>query len=213
MSPSSRISARRISAGLAIAALAVFWWLAHNVSNGALNTWDDQVRIRIHAHASPALTTFLRALTELGEVTFLVPLCFAVAIVLERYRRRYAAVHFAIAAAGAEALDQLLKYSFHRMRPTGFFGITSPANFSFPSGHAMTSIVIYGALAAVIAESLPRRSARIALWIGAALFIGSIGFTRVYLGVHWPSDVLGGFAAGLTWLLALEAVRRPRTSP
>jgi membrane-associated phospholipid phosphatase len=190
---------------LVLASTALFFVLARAVLQGSTAAWDAQIRTVLHAHASPALTRLMLVITTLGEVWFLAPFCCAAAILLLRAGLRRDAILFAMASGGSEVLDQLLKLFFHRVRPAAFFGLTSPANYSFPSGHAVTSVAIYGMLAALLAARIRSRVIRRALWAAAALLILSVGATRIYLGVHWPTDVLGGFLAGLAWLLALPA--------
>jgi len=146
--------------------------------------------------------------TEWGESLFvgvswlgsemLVLLFVIVAIVLmwNRAWRRLALL--AIASIGVWPLNALLKLSFHRTRPSFATEFVTDGSFSFPSGHAMESIVIYGVLAFFIIEGHPsRRAAAWIAWLGLSVLIG---FSRVYLGVHYISDVLAGFAAGFVWL-------------
>jgi undecaprenyl-diphosphatase len=111
-------------------------------------------------------------------------------------------LRFAIAIGGAEVLDQLLKLLFHRARPATFFGLPEPMSYSFPSGHALVSFAFFGALAVFVS---PRR-----WWyaIAAALPIAAIGYSRIYLGMHYPSDVLGGWVAAAIWLFSLSWARR-----
>jgi undecaprenyl-diphosphatase len=125
------------------------------------------------------------------------------------------AVLLVVAAAGAEILDQLLKLLFHRQRPEAFFGYSQPGSFSFPSGHAISACVFYGVAAALIAARIDSRLQKAVVWIVAALLAGLIGLSRIYLGVHYPSDVVAGYAAAVVWVAALrESYRRwPNHSP
>ena len=92
--------------------------------------------------------------------------------------------------------------------------LASETSFSFPSGHSSVAIAFYGALALVLARLLPRWRARLALALAAAALVAVIGLSRLYLGVHYLSDVLAGFAAGLAWFSDLRArTRRPRSPP
>ena len=99
-----------------------------------------------------------------------------------------------------EVLDQLLKVAFHRPRPPTLFGLAGPAGYSFPSGHALVSFAFFGALAVFAA---PRRWLR---YIVAALPVAAIGYSRIYLGVHYPSDVLGGWAAAAVWVFSVTFI-------
>lgn len=117
------------------------------------------------------------------------------------------------AFAGGGLLDAVLKLVIRRPRPPYAAAFLQHYSWSFPSGHAMASLIGYGMLAYVLGVLwIHRRSAQISVVLGAALVIVAIGFSRLYLGVHYFSDVVGGYAAGLLWLSAcisgLEVARR-----
>jgi undecaprenyl-diphosphatase len=164
--------------------------------------FDDCIRMCVHAHAGPAQTAAMRAISAIGQPALLIALGVAAVFWFVRTGRARTAVRFAISVAGAEVLEELLKLAFHRPRPVPFFGLAAPAGYSFPSGHATVSLAFFGALALCAA---PRRWWR---FIAAALPIAAIGYSRVYLGVHYPSDVLGGWAAAAIWLSIVWWARR-----
>lgn len=95
------------------------------------------------------------------------------------------------------------KLSFQRPRPVPFFDTPLPSSYSFPSGHALFSFCFYGMLAAIITARLHSRSARTVIWLLAGVLVALIGLSRIYLGVHYPSDVLAGYAAALVWVVAV----------
>jgi len=167
------------------------------VTRGNAIGFDLAVRSAIHSWASPPLTRAMRGVTMLGEPWFLIPLGLAMAATLVRRRRTHAAIALAMASVGAEAWDQIMKAVFHRVRPEAFFGYPQPENYSFPSGHAFASACFYGALAAILSAGSARRAV---YWAGGVAAPLSIGFSRVYLGVHYPTDVLAGYAAAVVWL-------------
>jgi undecaprenyl-diphosphatase len=101
--------------------------------------------------------------------------------------------------AGASVLDTVLKLAFHRARPEPYFGYVLPESYSFPSGHALFSFCFFTAGAALLAPRLQHSALRWLVWAVAASLILAIGFSRIYLGVHYPSDVLAGYAVGLIW--------------
>jgi len=194
---------------VAIAGLSVFVWMAGAVMSGRSEAFDRAVRGWIHAGSFPALTYTMRAFTELGEAVFLVALGLLIVWRLVLGGRRREAVFFAIAALGAEALDQALKYGFRRPRPEAFFGV-APTNYSFPSGHALVSFCYYLVLAEMfIEQKWPRRRKFLTRAVAVAL-AGLIGLSRIYLGVHYPTDVLAGFAAAIAWLAMVQLVHKVR---
>src|SRR5262249_13358292 len=114
--------------------------------------------------------------------------------------RRRAALIFVAACVGAEALSEILKLVFRRARPEAFFGLVSPVTYSFPSGHSVMSACFYGVVAAILTTRMESRAGKIAIWTAAVLPAVAVGFSRVYLGVHYPSDVLAGYAAAAIWV-------------
>jgi undecaprenyl-diphosphatase len=111
--------------------------------------------------------------------------------------------------AGALAMDVVLKHVFHRARPVAYF-VPQPRTYSFPSGHALGSFCFYLVLAGLLTARLRDLTARVLIWMVAALLVAAIGFSRVYLGVHWPTDVIAGYAAAAFWVAGLVTVDRWR---
>ena len=103
-----------------------------------------------------------------------------------------------------------MKLGFHRARPAPFFGIPAPNSYSYPSGHALFAVCFFGTLAWILAARRASRLARGALWGGAIVIAWLIGYSRIYLGVHYPTDVIAGYASALVWLTVLEAGGRWR---
>lgn len=201
----------------ATAALVLFAWLATQVFRETAIGFDAAIRQGVHTWASPGLTLFFRFVSECGSEKFLVPLGGVIVWRLAAAGRRHAAILFAVAAAGGEALDYSLKLLFRRTRPEVFFGLTAPSTYSFPSGHAMLSACFFGVLAAVLAPRIRSKSRRAALWAAAAAVSLTIGLSRIYLGVHYPSDVAAGYSAAVVWVLSVRAgyeiwLRRPSAS-
>jgi undecaprenyl-diphosphatase len=202
---------RLCAAAAALVMAALFGWLAYAVTRGRAAGFDLAVRGGVHAWTSPALTLAMRGITMLGSTVFLAPLGAWLIWRLMAAGQRRAAVLLVLAALGGEGWDQGLKRLFERPRPAVFFGLAQPATYSFPSGHSMASCCFYAALAAIAAARAESRARRWAIRLGAAALILLVGFSRIYLGVHYPSDVLGGYAAALAWLAVLRAAIRPTT--
>ena len=197
----------------AVSLLILFAWLAEEVFQGSLQRFDATVRATVHAYANPALTQVMQALSFLGSIGFLAPLfLILIAIFLAKELRR-AAIWFTVAVVGSQILDAILKLVFHRARPVPFFG-ADPASYSFPSGHAMTSVCFYGVLAGLLSAQVQSLRARVLIWIASGVLIAGIGLSRVYLGVHYPTDVIAGYLAGVIWVntLLIASRKRPRTS-
>ena len=189
---------------MAAAALLLFGWLGDAVMEGERLRFDSFVRDTIHSWASPTLTSAMRVVTQFGSPAFLLA---ATAILVWRLAndgRRRAAVLLVVAAIGAEVLDELLKLVFHRQRPQPFFGYLLPLTFSFPSGHSVSSCAFYGVAAAILTRGIRSRVRKALVWIGAALLAGLIGFSRIYLGVHYPSDVVAGYCVAIVWVAAVR---------
>ncbi|HXB74768.1 MAG TPA: phosphatase PAP2 family protein [Candidatus Acidoferrales bacterium] len=198
-----------VALGVALGAAAVFVWLAALVMSGQAGAFDTAVRAQVHAASSPALTYIMRGFTMLGEAGFLVMLGALIVWRLVALGRRPEAAWLAVAALGAEALDQALKFWFRRPRPAAFFGV-APANSSFPSGHALVSFCFYLVLAEIFIGAEWPRGRRFAARTVAVLLAGWVGLSRIYLGVHYPTDVLAGYAAAIVWLAVLRSLYRVR---
>ena len=200
------------SLGVAVLALVFFNWLAHEVFEGDTRVFDDRIRMAIHAHSLPALTLAMRAITHLGGPLTLIVFCAAAffGFLIRGWRR--GAAWIAVTMAGAVVLDVTLKMIYQRPRPVPFFGV-APQSYSFPSGHALGSFCFYGTLAGLIAHRSGRRAVRAAAGVVATLLIAAIGFSRLYLGVHYPTDVIAGYAAAAIWVGALVSLDRFRRRP
>jgi len=188
----------------AAAALAVFAWLAEEVLAGSTLAFDNHIRSLVHGFANPTLTRVMRGLSFIGAPAFLIAFGALVIIYYVRAGKPRMAILFVVTVAGAEVLDEILKLVFHRTRPVAFFGLAEPIVYSFPSGHALVSCSFFGVLAAFAAARTPSAVKRWIYRIAAGLLILLIGLSRIYLGVHYPSDVLGGYAAAIVWVIIVE---------
>jgi undecaprenyl-diphosphatase len=195
---------------LALAVLFVFFftWIAESVSHDRTQKFDLDVRAAIHHYASPGMTKTMVAVSFLGGDGLVVSAIIALALLI-RFRRRRAALWLVVTLAGALVLDLSLKFAFHRHRPTPFFG-PLPRTYSFPSGHALFSFCFYGVLAGLLADRIRSRPARLAIWAGAAFLVMAIGLSRIYLGVHYPSDVVAGYLTAAIWVATMVFLDRLR---
>jgi undecaprenyl-diphosphatase len=192
-----------VSLGLAIASLLLFSWLADRIIVRGLDRFDGAVRLGIHNRAAPWLTSLMEFVTNLGDwqVVLTVTLCLLFVFL---YRKDFGHVWLLLVTmSGAGMLDGVLKLAFHRARPDPFFGL-KPSTYSFPSGHALISLCLYGLIGGLLSLHLEKSWQRVVVWCCAGVLIGLIGMSRVYLGVHWPSDVLAGYAAAVIWMGAVR---------
>jgi len=203
----------------AIGSLVFFGWLADEVLEGETRHFDDVTRAAVHTFASPALTTAMRGISFLGSTLFLTAVTILVVVwfALRKWGRE--AKLFAITMIGASLLNTTLKVAFKRPRPVPFFNLTPPETYSFPSGHSLASCCFFAGLAAILSGRIKSRRARTIFWIAASIMFLLIGLSRIYLGVHYTTDVIAGFAAALIWILVVRFVelqlarrRRRKTS-
>jgi undecaprenyl-diphosphatase len=184
--------------------LAAGWWfadIAEDMSrNAATRLLDERVASWFHEHATPALTQVMRVLTFFGSVGFVAAASSGVAIFLIVRKRWYQVLMLALAVGGGSLLNILLKHFFHRQRPVLENPLLTLASYGFPSGHTMGSTLFYGTLAIFVAQLVRTWRWRVlAPWI-AALAVALIGLSRIYLGAHYLTDVVGAIAVGLAWL-------------
>src|SRR5919106_318545 len=184
------------------------------VTGGPLVRFDRSTTDALHTYASEvsSITAFFHIVSILGslEVLALVGVLVAVALLVQRSWLTLAT--WLVAVLGGEALNLLLKDLFAWPRPHFERPLLVETSYSFPSGQAMESLVVYGILAYFAVLTFSGRGKRAGSVGGAAVLVILIGFSRVYLGAHYVSDVIGGFAAGGAWLSAVitgwEAMRR-----
>ncbi|HTR65969.1 MAG TPA: phosphatase PAP2 family protein [Terriglobales bacterium] len=200
-----------LSLGLAVLSLFLFAWIAESVSHDQTRQFDMAVRQAVHQHSSPAMTKAMFAASFIGGNGLVIAAVLAMILFLSlRWRR--AALWLLTTILGALVLDLALKYAFHRPRPTPFFG-NLPRTPSFPSGHALFSFCFYGVLAGLLADRIRSLWLRILIWACAAILVAAIGLSRIYLGVHYPSDVIAGYLTATLWvstMIVLDHVRAKR---
>ncbi|HTK50059.1 MAG TPA: phosphatase PAP2 family protein [Gemmatimonadaceae bacterium] len=172
----------------------------------ALVRWDIAVVRWLRAHSSSLGDGIFSAVTILGSPVNYV-IVGAVALWLLWKRERFLLVTLLAGTAGGKLLELALKTTIHRRRPSEAAEILSGHTFSFPSGHAMNATVCYTLVAFVLATALESRVHVRARWYATAAAIAlAVAFSRIYLGMHFPSDVIGGLAAGVAWVVLCMAV-------
>jgi len=189
--------------GGVILSTAAFWFFkqqAENVVEGTADRYDTKLLELVHSAQSPNIDRAMRVATALGSHTAIGGSAAVTALVMIRRRRPHDAWTVLISTGGAMVLNTVLKAIFQRQRPQELHRLIKlPKSHSFPSGHSLLSAATYPIVVHHLVERLPMRGQVVALLATAGL-IGSVGYSRVYFAVHFPSDVLAGFTAGLGWL-------------
>lgn len=188
-----------IGFGVGAAAGLVFTAFSHLVKVGATQAFDNRVLEWFGAIRSPFLDRAMLEITSLGNAMVLFTMVGIASVFLWLTDHRYSAALLVIAVVGGDLLNDLLKAFYERPRPAIIEWRTEVSSQSFPSGHAMASMIAYSSVAYLVGrlESGPRL--RAATWAIAILLILAVGTSRMYLGVHYPSDVVAGFMAGFAW--------------
>jgi undecaprenyl-diphosphatase len=202
-----------ISLAVAVLALFLFAWIGSEVLEGDTQHFDQTIRSWVHQYASASMTRAMTGISLLGYNILILEMLIAFGV-FAWLRWKRAAMWLAVAMAGSLALDTALKYAYHRVRPVAFFGV-APHSYSFPSGHALCSFCFYGVLAGLLSARTKALSWRIVIWVVAAVLVIAIGLSRIYLGVHYPSDVIAGYLAAAVWVgavIVLDHVRKVRRS-
>ena len=188
--------------------LLVFLKLASEVSEGETLAFDRQIVLAFRSAADPSrpkgpqwIESVLLDLTALGGPTVIALVVLSVIGFLILQTRYWTALFIFLTVASGELVGYSLKSIFVRTRPTLVPHLREAFSSSFPSGHAMQSAIVYLTLGTILAGSTEKLSLRI-FYIGAAIFLTTIvGISRLYLGVHYPTDVLAGWALGIAWAL------------
>jgi undecaprenyl-diphosphatase len=205
---------------IAIVATMGFAELAEHVLAGGTQAFDVAILQWLHAHQSPLLTSIMIEMTYLGTGTVVITVVGVAALFLWHTEHKHSARLLLAATIGNILLNGALKLVYHRPRPSVFAWQTTAVSSSFPSGHAMSATVVYGTVAYLLMRLQKHTWAKMMTLSGAIILILLICLTRLYLGVHYPSDVLGGIIVGLAWAafcmatleasLALGRRRAPR---
>lgn len=183
-----------------LAPLFLFGLLAEDVWEREGFGWDEALLRTIHARATPMLDAVMLFFTSIGAPRPLAVFVVPILVVLLARGRRGDALFAALAFGGATALSIFVKVLFRRSRPALWLSLAPETDYGFPSGHAMASLAIAAILVVIL---WPTRWRWPALVLGA-LFTLLVGLSRVYLGVHYPSDVLAAWSASLAWVTGLR---------
>ena len=189
-----------------VGTLLFFAWLTDEVLDGETRQFDDVTRAAVHQFASPVLTQTMRGISFIGSTLFLTTATIAMFAWFMKRKWRREAWLFGITMLGAAILNTTLKLTFRRPRPVPFFDLLPPESFSFPSGHSLASFCFFGALATILTARITNRRINFFTWAISALMVLLIGLSRIYLGVHYTTDVIAGFAAAFIWIAVIRFV-------
>jgi undecaprenyl-diphosphatase len=196
---------------IAVLGTYLFAKFAGHVRSGSTQAFDNAVLQWIAQYRTPTLDAVMLEITFLGTGVVVLMIVAISGMFLWLTKHKYSALLLLISTAGGLLLNNLLKAGFGRPRPHLVEWGTQAMTWSFPSGHAMSASVVYGTVAYLAARLQQRHAHRVATLICAAILIVLIGFSRLYLGVHYPSDVFAGVIIGLAWagfcMATLEAIQ------
>lgn len=196
----------------AVAAAIITGLVAAATSVDLVRAWDYAALEALAGRRTPAWNNVALAVTALGNTLTLAVLVIWVAILLMGWGQRAAAVILALTFVGGRLLTEALKAVIGRPRPEVVDWLAHVTSLALPSAHAMSSTIVYAGLAYLSARAWSARAPRIGIWALAALTILAVSASRVYLGVHYPSDVLAGILAGAVWTAAALSALPPSDS-
>ena len=186
-----------------LAVLAVGAWL-FGAGGEELAEGDTHLDTRfanwLHEHATPGWTAFFEKVTWFGNVPVWVGVTLVAALVLARRRWNAELELLLLAVVGTQILTYAMKLGFERERPFFPDPLATESSYSFPSGHSSMSLAVYGTLGYIVARHASTRGRQVAALAAAAILVLLIGFSRLYLGVHFLSDVIAGFSLALAWV-------------
>ncbi len=197
-----------------------FGLIALYVGNTKIQNFDNTIISLVQGLEVPLLTTIMKFFTVIGNTIPIVIITIMVMIVLYIFLgHRRELIFLVCVMIGSALLNTLLKLIFQRARPD-INRIIEVKGYSFPSGHSMAAFTLYGVIAFLIWKHIPTAIGRVAIIIMSVLFITFIGISRIYLGVHYPSDILGGYLMSACWLTGsiwvyqryLERLKRTRST-
>jgi undecaprenyl-diphosphatase len=200
----------RVIVGFALAAL-ILWvsgWFVTGPYKQYPAYFDSSIRYTMRQIQSPMWTQLFLAVTRLGSTLVLIITGCVAGIIFIALRWFRPVLVLIVVMSGQIALHHGFKLLFARPRPSALINYPTVESFSFPSGHAVSSLCLYATLGWIIASSLENSAAKVGIAILAAVLIFLIGMSRVYIGVHYPTDVIAGFAAAAIWTAAVLSTDR-----
>jgi len=177
--------------------------------------FDEAAEAWVRQQITPFRTTLMFTLTQLASTRFVLVMTLLLAAVLALRKSGYWLGRLALSVPGCMLLNEVLKYLFHRTRPAVTDPLVKLQTYSFPSGHAVAATVLYGFVAILLWSYIAPKVWRVVIGTAIVAVILGVGFSRVYLGAHYPTDVLAGLLEGVAWLSFVEMItngHRPVTT-
>lgn len=171
----------------------ILGFMVRNSSEGIL--FDVKVMEYIHNNTNPMVLSLMRFISFIGSERFLFPAATMVISYTLVKKKYYISKLLLLSTLGSYLLNYLLKQVFHRTRPLEYF-LVEQGGLSFPSGHSMVTMTLYSTIAFLLAKKVNDNNKKVLIHTIAFVMICLMGISRVYLGVHWPTDVIGGYLAG-----------------
>lgn len=206
-------AAKFVPLGAALTFCALMWVfveLADDAPEGDYLVYENRIMQAMRDESGPRgaewVTGAMRDVTALGSSVVLVTMTLIILGQLWLSRRYRVALLIAVATAGGQGLNAILKHTFARERPDATLHLVEVRSPSFPSGHTMAASIFYLTIGALLARTMKRKREKLYLMMCAVILTVAVGFSRVYLGVHYPTDVLAGWSAGAAWAILCWSV-------
>lgn len=193
--------------GLIALYFLIFIEIVDELQEGELFDFDNMITNYIQVPFNDQMIEYVKQLTFLGSVTWIVAVISVTSLLLVLFNRRHYAIYLILTSSCGGLFNWGLKYIFQRERPD-IAPLLSVSGYSFPSGHSMGSVILYGSLAIICMRLIQNKWKTGLIWFLAFSVSFMIGWSRIYLGVHFPSDVVAGFVAGAAWLSISALVLR-----
>ncbi len=188
-----------------LAILGIVAWLSTEVWEKEAFSFDRSLLIWIHQFANPQIDRVMLFITSLGDPPTVITIFLMMIFWLSMERRYTDGIRFSIACVGGVIINQVMKLFFAKPRPELWTRLIREYSFSFPSGHAVGAMVVYGFIAYILAKEF-QQFQRPIYTVGTVL-VAAIGLSRLYLGVHYPTDIIAGYGVGLLWLTTCLKVK------
>lgn len=183
-----------------------FLWIVKNISEEDINKYDYMIYSVVIAIMNPVVTVFFKIITHFGDWTVIVPVCIICVVFLKRRKDKCLVISSLVVIF---ILNQVLKTIFNRPRPLEN-RLIEASGYSFPSGHSMISMAFYGLFIFLACNNIKNKKIKYTICIGLAILITLIGISRIYLGVHYASDVIGGFLLSIVYLIVFTQITKER---